>query len=100
LAIVGAELVFGWMPFLLLKQKCQSTENILKVRRCTVVFVQSKKKLSGGECIRISTGAAVPPSADAVVQVEDTQLLKATEDGKTELEIMILKAPSSGQDIR
>jgi len=88
------------MPFLLLKQKCQSTENILKVRRCTVVFVQSKKKLSGGECIRISTGAAVPPSADAVVQVEDTQLLKATEDGKTELEIMILKAPSSGQDIR
>jgi len=56
--------------------------------------------LSGGECIRVSTGAAVPASADAVVQVEDTQLLKATDDGKTELEIMILRAPFCGQDIR
>jgi len=62
--------------------------------------VQLSSELTGGDCIRISTGAAVPPSADAVVQVEDTQLLKATADGKTELEIMILKAPSSGQDIR
>ena len=62
--------------------------------------MQLNKKLTGGECIRISTGAAVPSSADAVVQVEDTQLLKATDDGKTELEIMIMKAPSCGQDIR
>jgi len=61
---------------------------------------QLNKELTGGECIRISTGAAAPPSADAVVQVEDTQLLKATADGKTELEIMILKAPTRGQDIR
>lgn len=63
-------------------------------------IVQFSKELAEGECIRISTGAVVPLSADAVVQVEDTQLLKATEDGKTELEIMILKAPSCGQDIR
>jgi len=62
--------------------------------------MQLDKELTGGECVRVSTGAAVPASADAVVQVEDTQLLKATDDGKTELEIMILKAPSSGQDIR
>ena len=65
-----------------------------------VNVVQLNSKLSGGDCVRISTGAAVPPSADAVVQVEDTQLLKATSDGKSELEIMILKAPSCGQDIR
>ena len=65
-----------------------------------LTVMQLNKELTGGECIRISTGAAVPPSADAVVQVEDTQLLKATEDGRTELEIMILKAPSCGQDIR
>ena len=62
--------------------------------------MQSDTELSGGECIRVSTGAAVPASADAVVQVEDTQLLKATDDGKTELEIMILRAPFCGQDIR
>jgi len=67
---------------------------------CVINDLQSNKELSGGECIRISTGAAVPSSANAVIQVEDTQLLKATADGKTELEIMILKAPSPGQDIR
>jgi len=63
-------------------------------------IVQLNEHLAEGECIRISTGATVPASADAVVQVEDTQLLRATEDGKTELEIMILKSPSWGQDIR
>jgi len=65
-----------------------------------MIVAQLNKELTGGECIRISTGAAVPSSADAVVQVEDSQLLKATDDGKTELEIMILKAPLCGQDIR
>lgn len=50
--------------------------------------------------MRISTGAPLPSGADAVVQVEDTVLLKESEDGKEELEIEILVQPSSGQDIR
>ena len=33
-------------------------------------------------------------------QVEDTRLIRASEDGKTEFEIEILIAPSVGQDIR
>ena len=53
-----------------------------------------------GFCFRISTGAPLPPGADAVVQVEDTELVKDADEGKTELEINILKAPSVGQDIR
>jgi len=53
-----------------------------------------------GVCVRISTGAALPPGADAVVQVEDTELLKEGDDGKTELEIRITTVPSKGQDIR
>ena len=53
-----------------------------------------------GFCFRISTGAPLPPGADAVVQVEDTELVKDADEGKTELEINILKAPSIGQDIR
>lgn len=56
--------------------------------------------LTSGNCIRISTGAPVPNGADAVVQVEDTQLIKQTDDGKIELEIEILKLPKIGQDIR
>jgi len=52
------------------------------------------------EVVRINTGAPVPPGADAVVMVEETKLVKKTEDGKEELEIEILKAPEVGQDIR
>ncbi len=33
-------------------------------------------------------------------KVEDTKLIKTSEDGKEEAEIQILKAPSKGQDIR
>lgn len=34
--------------------------------------------LTSGYCVRISTGAAVPAGANAVVQVEDTELIEAT----------------------
>ena len=50
--------------------------------------------------MRINTGAPIPKGADAVVQVEDTKLIKATEDGCEELEVEILKAPKLNQDIR
>ena len=53
-----------------------------------------------GHCVRISTGAPLPPGADAVVQVEDTKLLLETSDGAVEIEIEILVMPSVGQDIR
>lgn len=58
------------------------------------------KDLQAGQCIRINTGAPVPPGADAVVQVEDTELIKKSEDGQEELEIKILSNPQKGQDIR
>ncbi|KAG6446845.1 gephyrin [Manduca sexta] len=56
--------------------------------------------LSMGECVRINTGAALPAGADCVVQVEDTKLVSATEDGQTELQVEILKAPQPEQDVR
>lgn len=56
--------------------------------------------LQSGEVIRISTGAPVPEGADCVVQVEDTELVKASGDGTKELEIKINVAPKTGQDIR
>ena len=52
------------------------------------------------ECVRINTGAPVPEGADAVVQVEDTELTKTSDDGKEEVEIKILSEPKPGQDIR
>nr|CAD7427521.1 unnamed protein product [Timema monikensis] len=56
--------------------------------------------LKRGQCVRINTGAPVPAGADCVVQVEDTKLLKEGDDGQTELEVEILVAPTSGQEIR
>lgn len=46
--------------------------------------------LESGQVARITTGAPVPTGATAVVMVEDTALIKTTEDGKEELEVMIL----------
>lgn len=42
----------------------------------------------------------MPPGSDAVVQVEDTLLLKDADEGRTELEIEIKTLPTVGQDIR
>lgn len=56
--------------------------------------------VNSGECIRINTGAPVPPGADAVIQVEDTVLTIGADEGRTEIEIEILKTPQVGQDIR
>uniref|UniRef100_A0A224YTW3 Molybdopterin biosynthesis protein n=1 Tax=Rhipicephalus zambeziensis TaxID=60191 RepID=A0A224YTW3_9ACAR len=53
-----------------------------------------------GQCARISTGAPVPEPCDAVVQVEDTELIQASEDGSQEFKVNILAAPTVGQDIR
>ena len=53
-----------------------------------------------GFCVRINTGAPIPAGADAVVQVEDTQLVAAENDGEKETEVEILKPAKVGQDIR
>ncbi|XP_056022350.1 gephyrin-like isoform X2 [Ostrea edulis] len=53
-----------------------------------------------GFCVRINTGAPLPVGADAVVQVEDTILVREEDGGRTELEIKIMEAPTKGQDIR
>uniref|UniRef100_T1JB58 MoaB/Mog domain-containing protein n=1 Tax=Strigamia maritima TaxID=126957 RepID=T1JB58_STRMM len=57
-------------------------------------------EIKPGCCLRINTGAPVPSGANAVVQVEDTELVIASEDGVKEIEVNILKAPNVGLDIR
>lgn len=51
-----------------------------------------------GECFKINTGAPVPNFATAVVQVEDTKLIKSVNGIEEEIEIFI--EPSVGLDIR
>jgi gephyrin len=59
------------------------------------------KELKEGEIARITTGAPLPPSADAVVMVEDTVLKSQTEDGKEEKEVEILTDEiKAGENVR
>ncbi|ORY09642.1 hypothetical protein BCR34DRAFT_567954 [Clohesyomyces aquaticus] len=59
------------------------------------------KELNEGEIARITTGAPLPPGADAVVMVEDTELKSQTEDGKEEKEVEILADDvQSGENVR
>uniref|UniRef100_A0A665TV37 Gephyrin n=1 Tax=Echeneis naucrates TaxID=173247 RepID=A0A665TV37_ECHNA len=53
-----------------------------------------------GQVMRVTTGAPIPCGADAVVQVEDTELLRESEDGTEELEVRIMVQARPGQDIR
>lgn len=57
-------------------------------------------RVISGHVMRITTGAPVPPGADAVVQVEDTELLESDNNGRTEKKIKIIVSPKPGQDIR
>lgn len=50
--------------------------------------------------MRVSTGAPVPDNTFAVVEVENTTLLKISEDGAEELKIRINVKPTKNQDIR
>ncbi|XP_071079097.1 gephyrin-like isoform X2 [Haliotis cracherodii] len=58
------------------------------------------REVTPGYCMRINTGAPLPPGADAVIQVEDTVLTKHSEDGQEELEIKLMTIPKKAQDIR
>ncbi|KAM9707548.1 LOW QUALITY PROTEIN: gephyrin-like [Menidia menidia] len=53
-----------------------------------------------GQVMRVTTGAPIPCGADAVVQVEDTELLRESQDGTEELEVRIMVQVRPGQDIR
>lgn len=59
------------------------------------------KELKEGEIARITTGAPLPPGADAVIMVEDTVLKTQTEDGEEEKEVEILADDvQSGENVR
>ncbi|KAF9907076.1 hypothetical protein BX616_000541, partial [Lobosporangium transversale] len=57
-------------------------------------------KLLPGQIARITTGGAVPEGATAVVMVEDTKLIKTSEDGTKEEIVEILTKVRKGEAIR
>lgn len=51
-------------------------------------------------CCRITTGAPLPHGADAVIQVEDTEVVESSEDGMVEYSVKMLRGVSVGTDVR
>ncbi|KAI7826271.1 MoaB/Mog domain-containing protein [Kickxella alabastrina] len=77
----------SWTATLLWLQTDRVTTNAMPLRMNT------------GSIVRVATGAPVPEGADAVVMVEDTQLLQADNQGE-ELVVRILAGVQPGQYIR
>ncbi|KAI9199264.1 MoaB/Mog domain-containing protein [Polychytrium aggregatum] len=57
-------------------------------------------ELTPGKIARVTTGAPVPKGATAVIMVEYTTVVSASDDGKIEHVVRINKAAHEGQDIR
>ncbi|KAJ2374028.1 hypothetical protein IW150_003324 [Coemansia sp. RSA 2607] len=58
-----------------------------------------KVQVTSGTIVRIATGAPLPPGADAVVMVEDTQLVERDAAGE-EVRVRVLAKADKGQYIR
>lgn len=66
----------------------------------TLDLLQPIVEVRSGFVSRITTGAALPLGADAVVQVEDTELVQATANGEEEAVVRILSTIPPGHDVR
>src|SRR5947209_15422594 len=67
--------------------------------------VVPRRAVGPREAARTHTGAMIPPGADAVVMVEDTNLHPATGSGQAEVEVLDAAAPGEnvltvGEDVR
>ncbi|XP_060684858.1 gephyrin isoform X18 [Chiloscyllium punctatum] len=76
----------------------QAGEQMIFFYSC--MFLQPTQTVMPGQVMRVTTGAPIPCGADAVVQVEDTELIRESDDGTEELEVRILTQARPGQDIR
>lgn len=57
------------------------------------------KSLPEGYIYRINTGGPLPPGANAVIMVEDTELVSTTPDGE-EKEVRLLTSVEPGENVR
>ncbi|KAK0190455.1 hypothetical protein F5146DRAFT_1137290 [Armillaria mellea] len=65
----------------------------------SVTTPQRSRSLSPDKICRVNTGAPLPTGADAVIMVEDTELLATDNDGE-EVEIRLLAKVDKGENVR
>lgn len=87
-AVVSADTPEGTYPVL-------TTQNYTKATGGSLLDTA----MPAGYICRINTGGPLPKGADAVVMVEDTELVSTTEDGE-EKKVKLLAQVSPGENVR
>ena len=78
-----------------------STKGVFPVVSVSHASPGEAPPLKDGQIARITTGAPLPAGANSVVMVEDTRLVKSSEDGQEELEVEVLASDvKSGENVR
>ncbi|KAG0213241.1 hypothetical protein BGX28_004814 [Mortierella sp. GBA30] len=103
--VVAVEAVPGYRASILDGYAVIDTDGPGKYPVCAVSIAAASSdgsvtRLLPGQIARITTGGAVPEGATAVVMVEDTQLVKSSEDGTREEIVEILANVRNGEAIR
>lgn len=76
------------------------TSTVLQVVATIPAGINPDVVVGSGQCARIMTGAVVPAGADAIVMVEDSEVLKAPDsNGATEV-VRLSATPVAGRHIR
>ena len=75
----------GDLPFMVCFKNCYICKSFLcrsKVNHLFLVcfYLQPTQTVMPGQVMRVTTGAPIPCGADAVVQVEDTELIRESDD--------------------
>ncbi|KAJ1727991.1 hypothetical protein LPJ61_004285 [Coemansia biformis] len=75
---------------------------VYPVRAAATAGSGEHAEMQPGEVVRVATGAPLPPGADAVVMVEDTELVSSTAQGDEESRVRLLASGQvvAGQHIR
>lgn len=72
-------LTLGHQQYIFQSDKCVLWVSLLE-SFLLLVSAQPTHTVMPGQVMRVTTGAPIPCGADAVVQVEDTELLRESED--------------------
>jgi molybdopterin molybdotransferase len=60
----------------------------------------SRTTVRNGECARIMTGAALPPGADAVIMLEDTDFNELTPGSRAPARVTLTRQVQTGENVR
>lgn len=99
-AIAGKKAPFTFfIEYTLMIFKAPNKKGVYPVSDVVLAGSAASNTMETGSVCRITTGAPVPPGADAVVMIEDTSLVESTTDGR-EVAVEIHAELAGGTNVR